>query len=390
MKPIAVLAMMVATYAVAQIPGQNNPALAAQQQAQLTIVQSQAIMIQSQAIANGQYSVAAQAAALHGSITSMTNPLAASAMAGSLQAQLRSPSLNSAGMFNQQAMLRTNNQAAMVAAIYANRQNQLLHAAMLKQASLMRAAMSSGKPAMAQASGPMVMRPTFGNPLTVSKPEFSTPSGKVPAGTKITLKCDTHYSTLYYTTDGWTPTTLSQRYVGPIKIDKTTHLRVIAMGPNFLRSPVGEADYTVTDAKATPETTVAVPADGTLKQGTQIRLTTSGKVSSDTAKVGDSMPMVLAEDIKFGDTVIAAKGAKVDAILTIADANGSGAGPGDLVFEVQSLDLGGKKLPLFATETMEGKAGLMSAKDAVIEAGMPVTAYVLTDTSVKPDSDEKK
>jgi len=338
---------------------------------------------------NGQFGLAAQASMLSASAGFMNYGMLSSQTA-SLQAQLRSPAFNSSAMFNLQATMRANNQSAMMSAIYANRRNQMLNIALLRQVNLARVATSSGKPAMAQAAGPVVMRPTFGDFLKVSKPELSTPSGKVPAGYTVTLKCDTHYSTLYYTTDGWTPTTLSQRYVGPIKIDKTTHLRVIAMGPNFMRSPVAEADYTVTDTKVTPESTVVVPADGTLKQGTQIRLVTSGKLSSETAKVGDAMPLVLDEDLKLGDTVIVAKGAKVEAALTIADANGTGQGPGDLVFEVQSLDLGGKKLPLFATETMEGKSGVMSSKDAIIEPGMTVTAYVLADTSVKAESEDKK
>ena len=92
---------------------------------------------------------------------------------------------------------------------------------------------------------PMMVRPTFGNALVVDKPKFSVESGVVAPGTKVRIKCDTHYATLYYTTNGWTPTTQSAKYTGPITIDSTTHLQVIAVGPNFLRSSVERADYLV-------------------------------------------------------------------------------------------------------------------------------------------------
>jgi len=228
---------------------------------------------------------------------------------------------------------------------------------------------------------PMMIRPTFGNKLGVEKPTFSIKSGTVPAGTKIYLKSETHYATLYYTTNGWTPTTQSAKYTGPITINANTHLEVIAIGPNFQRSAVEHADYKVANSPAPVlETTVVVPEDGTLRAGTPVRVAFAGKeIDSASASVGDEITVVLDEDVKLGGAVVAPKGSPVKAALTIADP-GDGNGPGDLVFEVHSVDVAGKRVPLFGGETLEGAKG---GKDAKITPGMTAMAFVAADVSLK-------
>ena len=230
----------------------------------------------------------------------------------------------------------------------------------------------------------MMVRPTFGNPLVVDKPTLSRTSGTVPPGTKISIRSETHYATLYYTTNGWTPTTQSAKYTGPITINSTTHLEVIAVGPNFLRSPVERADYEVAAAATpAPEFAVVIPADGTLRVGTPVRVAFSGKeIDSETAAVGDEITIVLDEPIKLSEKVLAPKGAPVGASLTFADPPRGGA-PGDLVFEIHSVAVGGKQVPLFGGETLEGGKGVLSGKSVKIKLGMTAMAFVAGDTLVK-------
>lgn len=230
---------------------------------------------------------------------------------------------------------------------------------------------------------PMNIRPTFGA-IGVGKPKFSVEAGKVTAGTQVKIHTDTHYATLYYTTNGWTPTTQSARYTGPLTINKTTHLQVMAVGPNFMRSQVEQIDYVVEGSKDDePESTVVVPADGMLKTGTPMRLVFGGKeISSETVTLGDPITVLLDEDIKQGDEVLASKGTPVHAVLTNADAQGSGA-PGDLVFEVRSMEIKGTRVPLFGGETMEGKGSGMTSKNVTIKPGMTFIAFVGADTSLK-------
>jgi hypothetical protein len=231
---------------------------------------------------------------------------------------------------------------------------------------------------------PMMIRPTFGNPLEVEKPTFSVEPGSVPSGTKISLRSETHYATLYYTTNGWTPTTQSARYTGPITITSNTHLQVIAVGPNFLRSSVERADYRVPNSP-TPalESAVSVPEDGVLRAGTPVRVVFAGKeIDSESAAVGDEITVVLDEEVKVGGTVLAPKGAAVNAALTFADPS-RGSAPGDLVFEIHSVEVAGKHVPLFGGETLEGAKGVLGSKNAKIKPGMTAMAFVAVDTLVK-------
>ncbi len=230
----------------------------------------------------------------------------------------------------------------------------------------------------------MMIRPTFGNALNVEKPTFSLSPGNVQPGTKISIRSETHYATLYYTTNGWTPTTQSAKYTGPIVINSSTHLEVIAVGPNFVRSNVEHADYQVPNSPAPVlESTVLVPEDGTLRAGTPLRVAFAGKeIDSETAAVGDEITVVLDEEIKLGGTVLAAKGAPVHAALTIADPAHGGA-PGDLVFEIHSVEIAGKRVPLFGGETLEGVKGVLGSKNAKIKPGMTAMAFVAADIQVK-------
>jgi hypothetical protein len=46
------------------------------------------------------------------------------------------------------------------------------------------------------------------------QPTFSVKPGAVAPGTTVRIKSPTHYAVIYYTTNGWTPTIKSRRYVG--------------------------------------------------------------------------------------------------------------------------------------------------------------------------------
>lgn len=67
--------------------------------------------------------------------------------------------------------------------------------------------------------------------LPVSTPEITNASGGLVfnfSGETITIACAMEGVTMYYTTDGTTPTVLSQKYVGPFVINDTTTVRVLA------------------------------------------------------------------------------------------------------------------------------------------------------------------
>jgi glucosylceramidase len=80
-------------------------------------------------------------------------------------------------------------------------------------------------------------------------PPAATPSFSPVAGTysptQITISDATANSTIYYTTDGSTPTTSSTLYAGPVAVSSTSTVKAIATASGFSSSAVASATYTV-------------------------------------------------------------------------------------------------------------------------------------------------
>ncbi len=235
------------------------------------------------------------------------------------------------------------------------------------------------------------------------QPSFSVKTGVVAPGTTVRMKCPTRYAVIYFTTNGWTPTPASRRYKGPIIINSTTQLQAIAIAPNMARSPIAIANYTV-NGSATTVWPLTLAADGVLRARTRLHLVTNSTVYSKTAEVGDSIGILLNQDVKLGDAIVIPKGTPVDAAITQADSSGHMGAPGDIAFEVDSMTARGSTVPLFGGETLEGAnhyskvrglilipvagaAGLLvRGDDAEIKPGMTFTVAVAADTPLMPSA----
>lgn len=230
-------------------------------------------------------------------------------------------------------------------------------------------------------------------------PSFSVKAGPVRAGTVVRLKTRTHYATIYFTTNGWSPTVNSTRYTGPITVSETTVVQAIAIAPNLRPSLISSAKFIV---QSTPKPIEAlVLSDGVLRAGTVLRVATDAAVSSKTAQVGDPLNLVLAQDVKVGDRVVLPKGTPIEATITQADPSGHVGTPGDVAFEVHNLKFGDRTIALQGGETLEGEnhyhralglavipvvgiAGLAAhGEEAEIKPGMMLTAAVAADTPLE-------
>jgi hypothetical protein len=80
--------------------------------------------------------------------------------------------------------------------------------------------------------------------LQVATPTFTPPGGPFFVAQMITIECATPNVTIYYTTDGSTPTTASTVYTGPFLIVGTTTVKAIAVKSGWSNSAVGTAVYT--------------------------------------------------------------------------------------------------------------------------------------------------
>ncbi len=84
------------------------------------------------------------------------------------------------------------------------------------------------------------------NAPVVATPTFSPAAGTYSSAQSVTLSDATSGATIYYTTNGTTPTTSSTRYTGPITVSSTETLQAIAAATGDTNSAVASATYTIT------------------------------------------------------------------------------------------------------------------------------------------------
>ena len=76
-------------------------------------------------------------------------------------------------------------------------------------------------------------------------PTFSPKPGKYADAQLVTLGHTSAEASIYYTTDGTTPTVNSQPYIDPIQITATTTIKAIAIVPGYAQSAVTAGKYTI-------------------------------------------------------------------------------------------------------------------------------------------------
>src|ERR1017187_3990812 len=138
-----------------------------------------------------------------------------------------------------------------------------------------------------------------------------------------------------------------------------------------------------------------------LPRGTAVPFVIASDVSSKTAEVGDKISLTLADDLKIGDVVVVKKGTPAVATVTEVDQTGMGGAPGEVFFQVDSLQAGSALVKLRGAAAKEGQdkvgksiglmfvpvvpAGLfVHGKDAEIKHGAAFTAFVDADTLLLP------
>jgi hypothetical protein len=82
-------------------------------------------------------------------------------------------------------------------------------------------------------------------PPRLEAPTFNPPAGSYPDSQNVALACTTNGATIYYTTDGSTPTTSSPVYSAPISVTVKTTIKAYAVKPDMMDSTVASASYTV-------------------------------------------------------------------------------------------------------------------------------------------------
>jgi hypothetical protein len=113
-----------------------------------------------------------------------------------------------------------------------------------------------------------------GGGTTVATPTFSPAPGTYPSYRYVSMSTSTPGATIYYTTNGVTPTTASPKYVGPIIVHTTSTIKAFATAPNLAPSAVATGVYTISSAPAAA-TPAFSPAPGTYSSAQQVTISTA-------------------------------------------------------------------------------------------------------------------
>jgi hypothetical protein len=228
-----------------------------------------------------------------------------------------------------------------------------------------------------------------------AKPKISVKPGTQKNPITVRLSDSTRGAVMYYTTNGWTPTAASHRYVGPITIDSTTNLQVVAIAPYHLRSLVASASYTFANSAPSDsqQASITAPANPNC---IPVHMVFAQDVSSKTAEIGDKVLLTLADDLTLNGAVIARKGDSATVTVTQVEKTGAGGAPGEIDFQAAPLHTSLGLLNLRGAATLEGQTNLPNAtalipvvgpftlfrhgKDADIKTGTPFTAYLVPPT----------
>jgi len=137
-----------------------------------------------------------------------------------------------------------------------------------------------------------------------------------------------------------------------------------------------------------------------LKEGTDLKLKFADDLSSKTATEGDPVNLVLDEDLKVGDVVVAKAGSKATGTITNAKKAGMMGKAGELNMRLEHLKAGDQRVRIRGSKGKEGQGkegtavaltvlfgpiGLIKhGKNVEVKAGTPLLAYVDQDTSLEP------
>lgn len=152
----------------------------------------------------------------------------------------------------------------------------------------------------------------------------------------------------------------------------------------------------------TPPPPAAAPPMGklVLREGTDVKLKFAEDLSSKTAADGDPVNLVLEEDLKVGDVVVAKAGCKAVGEVTNAKKAGMMGKAGELNLRLEHLTVGDTRVRLRGSKGKEGEGKVGTAvaltvlfgpiglikhgKNVDVKAGTPLVAYVDEDAQLQP------
>jgi glucosylceramidase len=205
-------------------------------------------------------------------------------------------------------------------------------------------------------------------------PTFTPAAGTYTAAQSVTLATTTTGASIYYTTDGSTPTNASTLYSAatPIQVSATTTINAIAAEPpTYLNSNVASATYTINlPAVATPTFS---PAPGTYNSAQSVTLSDTATGASIYYTTDGSTPTAKSNLFAPGTPIAVNSTTTINAIATAAGDANSAVATGAYTIN----------LPVVATPTFSPAPGTYNSAQSVTLSDTTTGAsiYYTTDGS---------
>jgi hypothetical protein len=168
--------------------------------------------------------------------------------------------------------------------------------------------------------------------------------------------------------------------------------------PATQESPAAQPAAATQPAAAPATAPAAAPTKVTLKEGTEVNLKFAQTLTSKTAVVGDSVDLILDEDLTVGSAIVATKGSHAVATITTAKKAGMMGRGGDLNLHLEYLKAGDNRVKLRGVQGRSGDdktgatVGLVIAfgvlgfmkhgKQAEVKEGTAIKAFVDQDVEL--------
>ncbi len=177
----------------------------------------------------------------------------------------------------------------------------------------------SGSSSYTASTSPVLTQEVFSGQAPT--PTFSPSPGTFATAQSVTINDTLSGATIYYTTNGTTPTTSSSIYSGPITVSSTETIEAIAANAatGYSASPVASGTFTITNgpfitnvspAPATVGTSVTITGGnfGSTTQGGTSTVTFNGTKAAPTQWTATSITMLVPLGATTGDIVVTVNG----------------------------------------------------------------------------------